>query len=287
MGPFSSSAIRFVVLFCLTICSYSEAAEIQAERQQKREALRRYLGRPSGSVKKPVLKTKPPTIDSDLRSQALSEIKADEKAFTPEPIGSATVITQKIEAKDPVAYQGLQIGLTARAFTPKGRVPIVAMGYRELDQHVGRTWLLGGELRVMPYRSELFKSAVGFRAGLAYAGQNLTLFTLSGRSLGPSRLHSLESYFTVSQNWVWNSFPRWSFELDLGISRFDSILASQNSLANESDHVWAATALVGPKVRLGDFWLSINYQHREPVSRGDWFRVNEQSLVFGAQYAVR
>lgn len=274
------------------ILAWGATANAQSEaltKEQRLKAIREAMGssrgdgaeRPGRSSR---VESKAPV---DYRSRALEELKVGPEAYSLDPRPRlATVVTQEIRSTDPIYYQGLQVGLTAQSYRPRGTVPLVGLGERRLDD-LPSTILPGLELRYMPWVTEVGgRHLIGFRTAASYAAQGVKLVSPTGKDLGPTKLHSLQASLFLSQEWVWTARPSLSAALDLGVGRFDLIQSGTANVAQASSGLWLSLLRVGPAYRIGPVWLSVMYEARRPLSRG-WARVADDAVLAGVQYAVR
>lgn len=277
--------------FCLNLNAQTEEAAPEAptpkaEKIRKlREALRG-SSEPSGkpAPRHPPDRSQPP---ADMIQRAIGELKPSESSYSADvETSSAVVRTQIIEAKDPVAYTGLQLGLTAQPYSPAGSAPLVTLGERDLGS-AGNTWMYGLEMRYTPWTSHLLgEHAVGLRVGASYARQQLAIYSATGVKLANTQLHSLHSYALLSQEWVLKRVPWLSLNLDLGASRFDMILTSESTLGEASEDVFLSLVRVGPSARLGDFAVNLSYERREPLT-DSWARLAADGVMLGILYGIR
>lgn len=229
-------------------------------------------------------KSQPPT---DMIQRALVELKPADNAYSinAEP-SSAVVRTKIIAAEDPVAYRGLQLGITVQPYSPVGSAPLVTLGERDLGQ-AGDTWMYGLEMRYTPWKSRLLgEHGVGLRVGASYARQELAVYSATGIRLGNTQLHSLHSYALLSQEWILKRLPWLSLNLDLGASRFDMILTSESTLGEVSDDIWMGLLRVGPSARWGDLSFNLSYERREALT-DSWVRMASDGVMLGILYGVR
>jgi hypothetical protein len=294
--------IRIVPIFfigaCLSLAAPAATVNTQAEplsKAEKLKALRRALsgggangagrGAASSAARGHSRSRTEPAKPTDFRAQALSELQPDEKAYSSNPAPVlATVRTQSILAEDPVFYQGVRLGLTLSPYRPEGHMPLVNLGERDLAA-LPSTWMLGIDLRLLPWTtSVLGRHAWGLRVAGAYAGQNVKLTAPTGKDLGATKLHSFQSSLLLSQQWAMRG--NWSWDLDLGVSRFDVIQTGRSSLAEASDAIWLAVGRTGPAYRFGRLSMGLDYEHRRPFTRG-WAKLNESAWLLGVSYGLR
>ncbi|NJL25320.1 MAG: hypothetical protein HC902_09170 [Calothrix sp. SM1_5_4] len=163
---------------------------------------------------------------------------------------------------------------------------MLTLGERDLSR-LASTWMLGAEFRYMSWTTSfLSEHSVGFRVSAAYAVQSVALAGPTGKDLGKTRLHSLQTGVALSQEWAVGRWPAWAWDLDIGLSRFDQIQTGESNLAEASGDVWLATGRIGPSYRIGDFWMGLTYERRTPVSSG-WARLDDSAVILGVHYGLR
>lgn len=285
MGIIRSVLGVALVAWGATTHAQSDAQTLSKE--QRLKAIREAMGgssRAKGPARNAAPEAKPP---ADYRARALEELRPDAAAYSADPSPRlATVVTQEIRSTDPIYYQGLQFGLTAQSYRPRGTVPLVTLGDRRLDD-MPATVLPGLELRYMPWVTSLLGAhALGVRAAASYVAQTIALTGTTGKDLGPTKLHTLQISAFLSQEWVWASRPSLSFTFDLGAGHFDLIQAGRANLAQASSGLWLALLRAGPAYRVGPVWLNVQYEARRPLSRG-WARVADDAVLAGVSYGLR
>lgn len=276
------------VLFLLGAFAHAQA-ETPMSKEEKLRRLREAMRGGTISQSEPAKGKKSARKEAapvDLRAHALGELKPKSYSESAEP-SRAIVRTHIIEAKDPVYNLGLQLGLTIQPYSARGQVPMITYGENDLSR-LESTWQLGLEMRYVPWTTEwLGRHGVGVKLGGAYSRQAVSLRGPTGASLGATQIHSLNAYAMLSQEWLFTKFPEWGWGLDLGGSRFDLIQTSADPLASASDSLWLGLVRTGPTYRAGDFWFNLSYERRQPLTRGDWARVDANSFVLGALYGIR
>lgn len=273
-----------VLMFNISLFAQTDIPTSKSEKLKKlREAMR---GRASSERKSSA--PLDATRNQDMWQRALQELTPKENAYSNKTEASSAVVrTQLIEAKDPVFNHGLQVGLTLQPYSPRGRVPMVSLGQNDLNR-LESTWMPGFQIGYAPWESDLLgKHGVGLRFGASYARQAVDVYGPSGNSLGDTELHSLLTYGFLTQEWIFNRAPRWSWHADLGASRFDMLQTGQHTLAEASDSVWLALLRTGPSWRAGDFWFGLSYERRMPLSAGSWVRIDPDAVILGVQYGLR
>ncbi|MBX3022689.1 MAG: hypothetical protein KF799_13535 [Bdellovibrionales bacterium] len=280
--------IRIVpwVFIALSLQATAQTTEAPLTKEQRIKALRKALGSSGGSETPVSEKAKVPAAPIDYRDRALSELRPKEDSYSHnlQPI-LATVQTQKIEATDPVLYQGLQLGLTFQRYRPQGRVRLVTLGERSVDQQP--TVMTGLEMRYMPFTTTLLGHHTwGFRGAVNYAVQNVKLYGPTGKDLGPTKLHSIQAAGYVSQEWSFADTSDWSWLVDIGIGHFDLIQTGEHNFSQASGGGWIALLRTGPSYRLGSVWMNLAYERRTTLTR-DWARIKEDGVLLGVQYGFR
>lgn len=281
------TALRATALFVIILLSHS-LAHAQETKAEKLQLLRKALRGGGDGGENPRPRHPPPKSEPvDMQKRALDELKQEESSYSDSAGPSVAVVrTQSLVAEDPVSYSGLQLGLTVQPYSPEGRVPLVTLGERDLSG-AGDTWMPGLEARYLPWTSRLFgRHGVGFRAGLAYARQELALYAPTGMRLANTELHALQSYLLLSQAWSVAKSKSWSVNFDAGVSRFDMLVTSGSSLGEASDNLWLGIVRLGPSYRAGHFQFNLNYERREPIS-GGWARLAENGMSLGVLYGIR
>lgn len=222
----------------------------------------------------------------DMRARALNELTPKSDSYMKVPAANSAVVrTSNIIAEDPVRYVGLKIGLTAQNHGISGMAPLTVIGSADLANSRS-TWMGGLEAQYLPWTTGLWRNhTAGFRLGAAYARQSLPLTGPSGVAIQNTMVHSLISYFLLSQQWsLYGS--RWSFHADVGGARADVLLTSSSTVGEASTSSWWTVARVGPSFHLGSMSVNLSYEMRRPVSEG-WARLPDSAFVLGLLYGVR
>lgn len=275
------------LIYALSLSAFAQTAEAPLSKEQRIQALRKALGSSARSESVETKTKKEPAVAPDYRERAMQELRPRERSYSADPHPSlATVRTQEIESRDPVTYQGLQVGLSTQYYHPEGTVRLVTLGERNLNK-LSATAMTGLELRYMAFSTKWAgEHAWGFRGSFNYAAQNVKLYGPTGKDLGATKLHSILSSAFVSQEWIFKNGPEWSWTLDAGAGHFDMIQTGVTSLAQASSGKWLVLFRTGPSYRIGSFWMNLSYERRAPVTKG-WASLASDGLLLGVQYGIR
>lgn len=277
---------RLILMILIAPLFVSVKGLAQTTKAEKLEQLRRALrgGQSSSDHSKASHPSVSDTEPSDMRNKALDELRPKEASYSVENTPNLAIVrTQNIEAKDPVSYKRLQVGLTAQPYAAKGSAPLVLIGDRDLSQS-DSTWMFGAEARYMPWNSHLVgEHLVGLRFSAAYARQSLNLVAPTGVGLSNSRIHALQTSLLLSQEWVAPWSNAWSLNFDAGVSRFDLLLTSSSTLGEASSDIWLSTFRIGPSYRFGRLSLNFTYERRDRMTHG-WARYEENGFLLGMMY---
>jgi len=221
----------------------------------------------------------------DFKAEALKELAPPQGKTAPPSIRpSAVVQTRVIEAGDPLLYEGLQVGLSVQRYNPKGRIPLIVLGEKRLEDQPS-AWMYGVEIKGQLASNWLWSHhQIGWRWVTNYANQKVDLRGPTGVSLGETRLHALQNTLFMAQEWGFTA--RWSLLLDLGYSRFDVIQSGQNAFSETSGELWMVAGRLGVAYRLGAFWVNLEYERRWPT-KPSWVEVDSGNWILGLKYAVR
>ncbi len=249
----------------------------------------KYIYNPSassaGASKKKIEKQ---SENLDLRQKAFSELKPSGKSYSENYLpSSATVSTQNIEAKNPVVYNGLQLGLNYQNYQPQGTISLSQTPNVDLST-LKRQSLVGLELRYNPWKFDIAgQPTLGFRFGSSYSKQAVSLIGANGINLGSTQFQTVYSHFLLSSEWRFPFADRLTWGADFGLANLNVILNSDYTLGNTSDQRNFQIFQTGPMLRTGPLWWTLSFQNRQGLGSSKWAQMESSSILFGVLYGLR
>lgn len=234
-------------------------------------------------------KTSAPPTPVDYRETAARELVSETNAEAPTQLGTpATVIASSAPVENPIAYNGVLLGISLQQFKPKGLGRVIGLRPYNYDTLL-ETPMVGLQFRWLPWQlTTLGAPQMGVFISARYAKHTLPSYTQADVDIGNTELHTLWTDLGFASQWNIPGYETVSVGAEFTIGRLDSVQSSENKLANSSEYLWMTGAGVAAKKRFANSWIGLTYGRQfESFGKKEVIGIASDHLILGFSYALR